>query len=49
MQVPLTEGALLNAPAGSVVEFVLSFCKALDSHTLPDPSSQPREQVGLSL
>jgi hypothetical protein len=44
--VPLVEGALLNAPAESVVEFVQSFCKALHGHTLPDPSSRTRGQVG---
>ena len=49
MQVPLTEGALLNAPVGSVGAFVLSICKALQGHVLPDASTQPREQVGLLL
>jgi hypothetical protein len=43
------EGALLNAPAGAVVAFVLCICKALHAHVLPDPDSQPREQVGLLL
>lgn len=47
MQVPLMEGALLNAPAKSAVAFVLSICKALHAHVLPDPSSQPHGQVGL--
>lgn len=43
------EGALLNAPAEGVVAFVLCICKALHVHALPDPGSQPREQVGLLL
>ena len=45
MQVPLVEGALLNAPAESVVDFVQSICKALHGHTLPDPTSQTCGQV----
>jgi hypothetical protein len=49
MQVPLVEGALLNVPAEGVVAFVLCICKALHAHVLPDPDSQPREQVGLLL
>ena len=49
VQVPLTEGALLNAPLGSVGAFVRFICKALQGHELPDANSQPREQVGLLL
>lgn len=48
-QVPLVEGALLKAPAEVVVDFVLSICKALHAHVLPDPGSLPRGQVGLPL
>ena len=49
MQVPLTEGALLNVPVRSVGAFVLSICKALHVHVLPDANTQPHEQVGLLL
>ena len=49
MQVPLVEGALLNAPLGSVGAFVRFICKALQGHVLPDADTQTREQVGLLL